>query len=216
MSPEPAPAVSAAMISPLSGATCPARVHSDAPVPPPAVAVCTRCGTFVCSGCQSSGQDGLPYCPACVPAELVLADRGTRLAASMLDGFSLLLGVALFGAVSGVVRTRNEPLWLAPGLVVMLAICGYQLYLSATANQSIGKRLLKIRVARMDGSRVSVFRILILRNAVPQALGAICNLFGLVDAVLIFGDARRCAHDYIADTIVVKVQPGGSAERELR
>jgi uncharacterized RDD family membrane protein YckC len=196
----------------LSGATCPAPVHSDAPVPPPAVAVCTRCGTFVCAGCQRFGRDGLPYCPACVPAELVLADRGTRLAASMLDGFLLLLVAGLFGLVS----KRDEPLLMAPGLVAMLALCGYQLYLSATANQSIGKRLLKIRVARTDGSRVSVFRILILRNAVPQAMGALCNLFGLVDAVFIFGDARRCAHDYIADTIVVKVPPGEPAERDLR
>jgi uncharacterized RDD family membrane protein YckC len=147
-----------------------------------------------------------------VPAELVLADRGTRLAASMLDGVLVGLVAALFGAVS----TRHEPLWLAAGLVVMLALCGCQLYLSATANQSIGKRLLKIRVARTDGSRVSVFRILILRNAVPQALGAMCNLFMLADAVFIFGDARRCAHDYIADTIVVKVQPGQPAGRERR
>ena len=130
----------------------------------------------------------------------------------MLDGFLLLLVIALFGVVS----RRNQPLRLAPGLVAMLALLGCQLYLSATANQSIGKRLLKIRVARTDGSRVSVFRILILRNVVPQALGAICNLFGLVDAVFIFGDARRCVHDYLADTIVVKVQPGEPAKREFR
>lgn len=208
MSPEPAPVVPATMTELLSGATCPAPVHSDAPAPPHAVAVCTRCGTFVCSGCQCFGRDGMPYCPACVPAEPVLAERGTRLAASMLDGFSLLLVAGLFGVVS----RQHEPLWLAPGVIAMLALCGYQLYLSATANQSIGKRLLKIRVARTDGSRVSVFRILILRNAIPQVLGAMCNLFGLVDAVFIFGDARRCVHDYIADTIVVKVQPGESAE----
>jgi len=211
MSPEPAPVISATAAL-LSGATCPAPVHADAPVPPPAVAVCTRCGTFVCAGCERFGQDGMPYCPACVPAELVLADRGTRLAASMLDGFSIILVAAIFGVVS----QRNEPLLLVPGLVATFALCGYQLYLSATANQSIGKRLLKIRVARTDGSRVSVLRILILRNAVPQALGALCNLFGVVDALVIFGDARRCVHDYIADTIVVKVPPGESAERELR
>jgi uncharacterized RDD family membrane protein YckC len=212
MSPEPAPVVSVDMTSRLSGATCPASVHSHLPEPPPAVAVCTRCGTFVCAGCQCFGDDDLPYCPACVPAELVLADRGTRLAAAMLDTFLLIPGIVLFGVVS----TRDEPLWLVPGLALMLALFGCQLYLSATANQSIGKRLLKIRVARSDGSRVSVARILILRNLIPQLLGAMCNLFGVVDAVLIFGETRRCAHDFIADTIVVKVQSEEPGQRDLR
>jgi hypothetical protein len=29
-------------------------------------------------------------------------------------------------------------------------------------------------------------------------------LFGIIDALFIFGDARQCLHDKIADTIVIK------------
>jgi hypothetical protein len=30
------------------------------------------------------------------------------------------------------------------------------------------------------------------------------GFYSLIDALVIFGDARRCCHDYIADTIVVR------------
>jgi len=29
-------------------------------------------------------------------------------------------------------------------------------------------------------------------------------LYGIVEVLFIFGPARRCVHDYIADTIVIK------------
>jgi uncharacterized RDD family membrane protein YckC len=60
--------------------------------------------------------------------------------------------------------------------------------------QSIGKRLLGIRVVRMDGSPVSLARIVFLRNLVPELIGAGCSLFGLVDACFIFADNQRCLH----------------------
>jgi len=54
---------------------------------------------------------------------------------------------------------------------------------------------------------VSAFRILGLRygigylaNLVP-VVGA---LFGLIDCLLIFRQSRRCLHDQIADTIVIR------------
>jgi uncharacterized RDD family membrane protein YckC len=69
--------------------------------------------------------------------------------------------------------------------------------------QSIGKKLLGIKVVRSDGSKASLGRIFLLRNVVNTLLGII-PLYGLVDALLIFGEARQCVHDKIADTIVIK------------
>jgi uncharacterized RDD family membrane protein YckC len=72
--------------------------------------------------------------------------------------------------------------------------------------QTIAKKLLGIKVVRLDGSRASVGRIFWLRNVV-NTLITVVPLFGalyaLLDTLWIFGEERRCLHDKIADTIVV-------------
>ena len=72
--------------------------------------------------------------------------------------------------------------------------------------QSVGKRLLGIKIVRTDGARAGLGRIFSLRILVPNViymvpiLGA---LFALVDALFIFRDDRRCIHDLMADTQVI-------------
>jgi uncharacterized RDD family membrane protein YckC len=56
---------------------------------------------------------------------------------------------------------------------------------------------------RRDGSPVSVWRVLWLRNVVNMIIGLV-PLYGLIDSLFIFGEARRCIHDHLADTIVIK------------
>jgi uncharacterized RDD family membrane protein YckC len=87
--------------------------------------------------------------------------------------------------------------------VAMLAIQGWLLY---RYGQTIGKRALGIRIVRRDGRRASLARLLLLRMVVPGAVAMIPlvgALIVLVDVLFIFGDARRCLHDLLADTIVV-------------
>jgi len=60
-----------------------------------------------------------------------------------------------------------------------------------------------IKIVRSDGSPVSLSRVIWLRNAVNMVLGII-PLYGFIDALFIFGNARRCVHDHLADTIVIK------------
>ncbi len=189
--PEPIEAV------PITGAMCPA--HEGAP----AVGVCSRCGTFICGRCQRVGRDARWYCPACEQPDLVLANRGTRLAAAMLDGF---LAAGALWTFMLPVSGRESPFEVLAALIGA-GVLGVQLYLCASSSQSIGKRLLQIQVVRLDGSRASVVRIVLLRNVIPQALSAAVSFVGLIDAAFIFGDARRCLHDYLADTMVVKVLP---------
>jgi uncharacterized RDD family membrane protein YckC len=68
-----------------------------------------------------------------------------------------------------------------------------------------------IKVARKDGSRASLGRIFWLRNVVNTLVGMVLlivpfvgGLYSLIDALMIFGEQRRCCHDYIADTIVIR------------
>jgi len=147
-------------------------------------------------------------------AALVLADRGARLGASILDSFIPIVMVIgpfiVFSAVGDAASTRESG--SGPNAVailgLVLALAGLVAWVWLTLRfvirngQSIGKKLLGIRVVRADGSRVSLGRLLVLRNAVVAALSVI-PLFGFVDVLFIFSESRQCLHDKIADTIVV-------------
>jgi uncharacterized RDD family membrane protein YckC len=154
-----------------------------------------------------------------------LADRSTRLGATILDGlmFGLMVylpvfsGFAFAGLAAGTAAQSRgaaapsapDISWVGPGIGLALGLVGFGVWLWFTikylrANgQSIGKRATRIKVVRRDGSPVSVSRVILLRNVLNGLLGMI-PFYGLIDVLFIFGDARRCVHDHIADTIVIK------------
>jgi uncharacterized RDD family membrane protein YckC len=152
-----------------------------------------------------------PYAPT------TPADRGTRLAASMLDGIILSAMVYLplvIGFMIGAVAapgTPNDTAQFGPILLVgvVLAIVGLVAWTWLTIKyvklngQSIAKKMLGIKVVRTDGSPISLGRLFWLRNFV-NGIVSIVPLYGLVDVLFIFGESRQCLHDRIADTIVVK------------
>jgi uncharacterized RDD family membrane protein YckC len=75
--------------------------------------------------------------------------------------------------------------------------------------QTVGKRVLHIRIVRSNGERASLGRIFGLRYLPMILLGAIPKLgvlITLADYLLIFRESRKCLHDQIADTIVVKAE----------
>jgi uncharacterized RDD family membrane protein YckC len=140
----------------------------------------------------------------------VLASRWERLRASLVD---MVISVATWwGALF--LAGRNP--WAAPGgweaialngllaFVLFAAIHGYTL---ATSGQTLGKKVVGIRIARRDGSPASLGRLVGLRYGVGYLLGLIPSIgwiYGFVDSLMIFRDSRRCLHDVIADTIVLK------------
>jgi uncharacterized RDD family membrane protein YckC len=144
-----------------------------------------------------------------------LAGCGTRLVAVILDSIILVALVYLPLAVA-IARNRHQ-LALANGhfntvvfqgvgwlvLLAFVAWCWLTILFVARNGQSIAKKMLGIKVVRSDGSKASLGRIFLLRNVVNGLL-AILPFYGFVDALLIFGEARQCVHDKIADTIVVK------------
>jgi uncharacterized RDD family membrane protein YckC len=146
-------------------------------------------------------------------ATAVPADRGTRLGATMLDGviFACLVYVPLFiaGFTAGYASSTGQTLgsYFAIGAVLTLAgfivWAGFTIKYVRENGQSIAKRLLGIKVVRSDGSSISLGRIFWMRNFL-NALISVIPLYGLVDALFIFGDSRQCLHDKLADTIVVK------------
>ena len=154
-----------------------------------------------------------PYAPPhAVVADVIdpasgihLADRGTRLGAALLDGLVVLVMVYLPFILSVMAGGKGSASWIP----LVMAGIGFIVWLSFTVKflgengQSIGKKARKIKILRKDGSEVSISRVIIGRNMVNGLLGVI-PLYGLIDSLFIFGNARRCVHDYIADTIVIK------------
>jgi uncharacterized RDD family membrane protein YckC len=140
-----------------------------------------------------------------------LADISTRFAAYIVDGIVVVLLtyvplVAVIGAGGGGFDGAREAVEIA-AVLVMLAGLGVWIWFTvlyvARNGQSIGKKLLNIKVVRGDGSRASLARIFWLRNVVNVLIGII-PVYPLVDHLFIFGASRQCLHDKIADTIVVK------------
>ena len=162
-----------------------------------------------------------PYAAPAAPVadeaahDMELAERGTRLAAVFLDGLffglSMLPLILAMVAVGRLGDARNVDvaagIGLAIGALLLIGLVAWNCVLLSRHGQTIAKKMLGIRVVRRDGSHCGLGRIFFARYLPVTVLGAVPfvgGLVSLVDAMLIFRDDRRCLHDEIADTIVVK------------
>ncbi len=103
-------------------------------------------------------------------------------------------------------------------LILVFAWIGINLKFLSDSGQSVGKKILKIRIVRTDGSRASLLRLVLLRYGVTTALSVIPyfgSLWALADSLAIFGSEHKCLHDRIADTIVVDVSRSADARGPL-
>lgn len=158
---------------------------------------------------------------------LPLAGRGTRLVAAIVDGIIMMVvfGVPMFLILSSFApqpRVEIDPnagFWeiymasrpslgtqvvnLVIGLAVFTLVHGYFL---ATNGQTIGKKMLGIKIVRTNGSQPTLRYLIGVRilpfwiiNLVP-GLGIIV---AYLDPLMIFRSSRKCLHDDLADTVVV-------------
>jgi uncharacterized RDD family membrane protein YckC len=148
-----------------------------------------------------------------IPAgEQELAGRGARLAAATIDGIILLailfpimlvFGFNMFTS-EGAIGFVTELVMTLGMIAIYIAVNGYFLHQNG---QTVGKKLLGIRIVRSDGSKADLRRLIVLRVLPVWLAGLIPfvgQLVGLIDALLIFRASRKCLHDDIADTIVIK------------
>jgi uncharacterized RDD family membrane protein YckC len=139
----------------------------------------------------------------------VLGGRGARLGAALIDGL-LLLGMLL--AINAVLPFGLLSQDESSGQLLINGVAGFALFLVVHGwllvkhGQTVGKKLLGLRIVRTDGSLASPARVLGLRYGVGWLLSALPVLGGfyaLIDSLFIFRASRQCLHDTIADTIVV-------------
>jgi uncharacterized RDD family membrane protein YckC len=153
--------------------------------------------------------------------ESQLASRSARLAAVIVDG--LITSIAFtpavafnFAQIAQQARGNRLGVWLALahtggwfyfGLLIAGIVLVINLILLARNGQTMGKKLLGIKIVRVDGSPATLFRVFFLRkvcNTLIALIPFIGSIYGLVDTLMIFGEKRRMAHDYLADTIVIE------------
>jgi len=168
--------------------------------------------------------------------EFELAGRGTRLIAHLIDNviyvlplllfFGIAIGFGMMTELSQISPQNNGvsseqalkaemlnaiggTLGLVLGLVYLIIIVG-NLMLLYRNGQTIGKYLLAIKIVKVDGSRAGLARIIFLRAILFSFVSLIPFvgqiIYGLVDPLFIFQESRRCLHDLVAGTMVVKVR----------
>ena len=173
-----------------------------------------------------------PTAGTAAAVELTPADRLTRLFAVLIDSAigvlcalpgALVLGSAFFQIVIDASRglepdfTDIEPGRLLLGMALIglgtFSLLLVQIIMVSMRGQTIGKRLLGIRIVRnLDGSNPGFARAWLLRSLVVGLIGTLAalilpmlgNVFSIVNYAFIFRADRRCLHDLIADTKVVK------------
>ncbi|WP_437764925.1 RDD family protein [Sorangium sp. So ce281] len=157
-----------------------------------------------------------------------LANRSTRFASAMVDGGLALIATlpALVEAVTGDLLQQAKqgkeisPYWMfgtSPAQIVSTAawisLMAVQAYLICTSGQSIGKRLTGIQIVKKNGSLPGFVDGVLLRTwlvgllGYAPGLGQLAGLVAIIDAVFIFRGDRRCLHDMIAGTKVIRKQP---------
>lgn len=76
--------------------------------------------------------------------------------------------------------------------------------LIASRGQSLGKMLLGMKIVDPHGGNPGFVCGVVLRNWLCYLL-CLIPFFGFLDWIFIFGDSRRCIHDYLAGTRVVDI-----------
>lgn len=145
----------------------------------------------------------------------LLASREQRLVAAMIDALlaALVIGPLQykFGLFAKFLAkqdftAREIALWAVIGIAVWFAQHGYLL---ATQAQTIGKRIVGIRIEDVSGGRTPLAKLVFLRYLPTTCIANVPGLGGLVliaDILCIFRSDRRCLHDHLAGTRVVKVR----------
>jgi len=174
------------------------------------------------------------------PGSYALASRSARLSGAIADGlFATVLGfapaVAIHAAGYDPFPTKlpagSTASWMPSGILstlVSLVPTVYQWWLITQSGQTVGKKFMKTRIITLDGDVAGFTRGVLLRNVPLHLLGFVSTIvttyapslravvwivsgLSTLDDLFIFGESKRCLHDYIAGTVVVSEEPPSNA-----
>ena len=149
------------------------------------------------------------------PVAIDLASRVSRFVAAMIDAVIILTLFGplfwAFGVFDGWpnIQPMSLPKQLGLGLAGFALFLALHGYLLATRGQTIGKWFMGVQIVRVDGTHVDFGRLLGLRYLPFGLLSMIPGLgplLSITDDLFIFSESRRCLHDRLADTIVIRAR----------
>lgn len=153
--------------------------------------------------------------------KIQLAERGTRLFAVLVDMAATIGPFALFGLMGVIIAASLDndaggvmcAICVVIGVIMMFGVAIYNMVLTMNTGETIGKRMMAIRIVKeSDCSPPGFVHGVLLRSWVMILLSQV-PFVGLIDVLMIFGDKRQCLHDMIASTRVVKGRPRSHARR---
>lgn len=151
---------------------------------------------------------------------LELATLSERFLGAFMDGLiGLVVAIPLWFAFYflGVFRSWAEMGQIGFGFTLLLTVIHFPLYMAVqwkslkATGQTLGKKIAKTRIVTMDGRKPEMNDLVFKRYAFVTVLSLVPKAGGvlsLVDALLVFKADRRCLHDMVAGTQVVKFPPG--------
>lgn len=152
-----------------------------------------------CKSCGKEIADDADFCPACGArqnvSELVLATWGERFLAFIIDAI-------LVGMVAGIIR----PVYWMPthmpfidlGVSNVLLFL-YWAFLEGTQGQSLGKKVMRIKVVDLRGGAIDMSKSLY------QAIGkAFLMPLDVIIGWLMYSEKQQRLFNYLSGTIVVK------------
>ena len=146
-------------------------------------------------------QDSRPYN---LPTRSILAKKTSRLYAFIVDS---VIGVMTFVPGLFFYKYTDESFGIGFVCLSYLALLIAQTYYLVTFGQSLGKKVIGIKIVTIDDEREPGFtKVILLRSFIPGLIAVIPyvgGIFALVDYLFIFRDDRRCLHDLLAQTKVV-------------
>lgn len=147
--------------------------------------------------------------------DIELASLSQRLGGALIDGG---IGIAAAIAMMMVIGTWEKTLQgIGPTLFETLfqGAFGFGFFvlvhghLLKTSGQTVGKRIVGSKIVLIDDTPAPFFTI-IFRRSLPVALASIIPYIGgllvIIDSLLVFRADRRCAHDLIAGTKVIRTK----------
>ena len=144
--------------------------------------------------------------------ELTLASRWSRLGASIIDGVLMVVVVmplAFFLGAFEAIEQSGE-MGIGPTIALGIASIGafflFNGYLLSTNGQTVGKKLMNIKIVDLNGNNMPFGRLIGMRYIpvwIVSYIPIVGSFTSLIDALFIFRADKRCVHDLIAGTQVV-------------
>lgn len=144
--------------------------------------------------------------------ESVLASRWSRLGASLIDSFIMMLFVIpimyFLGWFDFIANGEEPPFMYSLGMglmgILFFALINFKLLVNK--GQTIGKKALNIKIVDMNGDKAELKSHLLKRYGtyfIPNQVPIAGGIFQFVNILLIFRKDKRCIHDLVGGTQVV-------------